>query len=218
MIRRLTLALLASITPGAIAQTTITFDDLYTNLGPGIVDTYDDVAPFYQDRGITISGDEPMYLGGGLSNGDPGNFNIEGTNGPAFLTLFQGVPGGAITLSFDQTSDVSLDTIIPDNSSNESYIYVVRGYRDGNPVFAHHRSFVDPQGDPDGLVVSYEFERVDSLVFELRETSYRILAIDNITFTPSGEPRECRADFNSDGETDFFDLSQFLQELSAGCP
>jgi hypothetical protein len=210
--------LFALIANGAIAQTTITFDDLYTDLGPGIVDTYDDVAPFYRSEGITISADEPVYLGGGLSNGDPGNFDIEGTNGPAFLTLFRSDLGGSITLSFDQTSDVSLDTIINDNAEGSSSVYTIHGYRDGSPVFSFGRIFVDPQGDPDGRVVSYEFERVDTLVFELDDSSWRILAFDNITFTPSGEPGTCRADFNNDGETDFFDLSQFLQELNAGCP
>lgn len=218
MLRASIIALGLLFVSSVFAQTTITFDDLYDELGAGTLDTYDDIAPYYQSLGITISCDEPVFLGGGLSNGDPGNFDIEGTNGPAFLTMFQANIGGSITLSFDQTSDVSLDTIIPDNLNNESYVYTIRGYREGNLVFNHGRAFVDPQGDPDGMVVPYEFERVDSLVFELRENSWRIFAIDNIVFSPSGELRTCRADFNNDGETDFFDLSEFLQELNAGCP
>ena len=218
MIRMISLALCCSFVTSAFAQTTINFDDLYALLGHGVVDTYDDVAPHYQSLGITISSDEPLVLGGGNTNGDPGGFGIDGTNGPSFLAMFYTTPGGTITFSFDQRSDVSLDTILGDNIGGESTLYTVRGYRDGNPVFAHGRIFVNPEGSEDGEVHSYSFKDIDTLVFELRDTSWRVLAFDNIVFNPSGQPRECRADFNDDGETDFFDLSQFLQELSAGCP
>ncbi len=55
------------------------FEDALSDLGHA-----GDPANYYQALGLTFNG---SYTGviSGVSNGDPGNFNLEGTNGPASL-------------------------------------------------------------------------------------------------------------------------------------
>ncbi len=86
----------------------VRFDDAYAVQGDaGQASTY-----YVASDGMTISG---SYFGlvGGNGNGDPGNWNLAGTNGSAFL----GCNSGALctpTFSFNTThSNLSLDVGIP---------------------------------------------------------------------------------------------------------
>jgi len=74
------------------------FEDAETALGHG-----GDPANFYQVNGLVFTG---SYFGviSGTSNGDPGNFKLEGTNGPASLAATS-IPAASesIEMSFSST-------------------------------------------------------------------------------------------------------------------
>src|ERR1019366_2643077 len=80
----------------------LTFDDAYAALGQG-----GNPATYYSSEGVTISG---TYFGlvGGVGNGDPGNWSLEGTNGYAFLGCNEG-DSCSPTFTFTSPQDVSLD-------------------------------------------------------------------------------------------------------------
>jgi len=85
----------------------IAFDDAYASFGQE-----GNPATFYQPVGITLSG---TYWGlvGGVANGDPGGWNLNGTAGPAFLGINQGSSGSpTINLSTPATS-LQLDVGVP---------------------------------------------------------------------------------------------------------
>ncbi len=75
---------------------TLTFDDAWAVHGNGW-----NPGSYYS--GVTLSG---TYFGtvGGEGNGDPGNWNLNGNNGPVFLGVNSGI-GSSQTFSFDEPID-----------------------------------------------------------------------------------------------------------------
>lgn len=83
----------------AQAQTTLKFDDL---------PAFSQVGSQYSSFGVTFTpGDFGVMVG--LANGDPGNWGVDGTNGPYFLG-FNGGPSYSITALFSSAvSNLFLD-------------------------------------------------------------------------------------------------------------
>lgn len=90
------LATVAAVLGGAAQATTITFDEFAaTNDGAP-------VTTLYSGAGITFAGGNAGTWGGN-SNGDPGNWSVDGTNGPQFLG-FNGPYVDTLTFSSSITS------------------------------------------------------------------------------------------------------------------
>lgn len=103
--------------------TVAAFDDAWTDLGQGI-------SPNNYYPNLTISIPGGYGLVGGVGNGDPGNWELNGTNGPALLGLWTGVSTYQFT-NF-QTS-ISMD-VGTDYGRDRNY--TLRAYLGANPVGA----------------------------------------------------------------------------------
>ncbi len=79
----------------------LAFDDAYAVLGDGA-----NPETFYGTFGVHFDNAAGYGLIGGMGNGDPGNWDIQGSNGPAAWGLWQGVHA----ISFDvPTNGLSVD-------------------------------------------------------------------------------------------------------------
>lgn len=87
---------------------TISFDDAYAALG----DVGDPATFYLGSDGATISGTHSGLVGGN-GNGDPGNWNLEGTNGSAFLGCNQGSLCSPTITFASVLSSISLDVGMP---------------------------------------------------------------------------------------------------------
>jgi len=89
---------------GFANATLINFEDIYSDLG----EESDPGSYYFLSHGVTFSGD---YYGvnGGVSNGDVGNWDFDGTNGSAYLGNNR-VGGVTTTMSFTNIiSSISFD-------------------------------------------------------------------------------------------------------------
>lgn len=70
---------------------------------------------------------------------------------------------------------------------------------------------------PEGYSGPSGFQSTLNLITENFE-DYFFIPSSVFTVVREVDENPCRADFNGDGSLDFFDVSAFLNELSAGCP
>jgi hypothetical protein len=101
---------------GSVANATvITFDEI-----PPANDNSGFLTEEYAALGIHFITTDDGSIWGGLSAGDPGNWQLEGTNGPAFLG-FNGA-SYSLTANFDvEINYISLDVSRSDGSSPEDF-------------------------------------------------------------------------------------------------
>jgi len=158
---------------------TIAFDDAYPTLGEG-----GDPASFYlTDLGVTFSGNY-YGLAGGTGNGDPGNWNMHGTNGSAFFAV-NNVATGSPTINFDQeVIDFSVDVGIGQFGSQSTIELTATGFLDGAEV-DEQSVFILTDGHVDGNWSTLTFSTtVDSV--RIRKTGGGQIAygIDNYQYLP----------------------------------
>ena len=113
------MAVLVAFGASVASADVIAFDDAYPSVGDG-----GDVSTYYSAEGVTITGDN-AGVWGGISNGNPGGWGLEGTNGPAFLGCND---GDSCSPTFDfaaPVDDVSLDIGL---ANNWSATFTVSGY------------------------------------------------------------------------------------------
>jgi len=82
---------------------TMLFDDAYAQFGQGSEPEW-----FYAIYGVTFNNDWGYGVIGGMSNGNPGSWNVEGTNGPAAWGLW---PGPHAIYFESPVTGVSLDIL-----------------------------------------------------------------------------------------------------------
>ncbi len=102
----------------------IWFDDAWSVLGAG-----GNPDTFYSPFGVNFDIGPGYGLNGGESDGDPGNWNIEGTYGSAFWGIWSGVQG--VTFNSPVT-DVSLDML----RGHDDYTITVEAFLGGGMVGA----------------------------------------------------------------------------------
>lgn len=206
---------LAMALAGSAAAQVIDFEDALLNLGAGQHVTNDDLGHFYADEGLTISSPDNMWIGNGLAAGDHGDFDIDGTNGPAFISLYLGNPGDKVVFTFNRRVHFDLDMIASANGDGLDVRVVTTTYRNGLIVHQQFHLINNPVGDPDGQPRLIGFADIDAVEFRLEHDSDRVLAFDNLRITTvSCGP----ADINQDGVLDFFDVSAYIQQFTGGCP
>jgi hypothetical protein len=108
----------------------ITFDEI-----PPANGNYSFLSEEYAGLGVHFLTTDDGSIWGGLSAGDPGNWDLEGTNGPAFL----GFNGNSysLTTTFDTgMSNISLD-VSRSNGSSLDDIFTLEGYSGGFLIESH---------------------------------------------------------------------------------
>ncbi|MFN9674076.1 MAG: PEP-CTERM sorting domain-containing protein [Microcystis sp.] len=106
---------------------TITFDEFPADNTNGPLP-----ASRYSSLGVTFVATDDGSTWGGLSNGDPGNWDINGTNGPIF-SGFNGDSYGLTMLFANEVSAFSLDAS-RSNGSQAGNSLTLKGYNNGSLV------------------------------------------------------------------------------------
>jgi hypothetical protein len=84
----------------------------------------------YADLGVTFVTTDDGSIWGGLSNGNPGAWFLEGTNGPAFLG-FNGASFSATMLFDAPVTELSLDMAPSVGWNTPDDVFILEGYRNG---------------------------------------------------------------------------------------
>lgn len=151
----------------------VDFEDAWNDLGYA-----SQVNSYYSSEGLVISGN---YFGliGGVSRGDQGNFDSEGTNGPASLSVNQ--LGQSIVLAFDETVDLSFDLSATFGLTSIVGFSASNG---GNIVSAFQQSFTDILSNGLGTWYEQSFTGIDRLELSA-DQGWRAWQIDNLVFESS---------------------------------
>tara|TARA_R110002072_G_scaffold42819_4_gene120703 strand:+ start:708 stop:1385 length:678 start_codon:yes stop_codon:yes gene_type:complete len=211
-----TLAITSAAHAGGLGIGVALFDEMIPVFGPGQHDmATPGVGSFYDDMGMTISATETLFLGTGNSQGDIGGFSIEGTNGPAFLSLYDPQAGGTVSFTFDNPVDFLVDLITSSCCETDDIVCTVTTMRNGVIVESEILTLSVPTGDPDGQSIFRRYDGADTFHFQLAPNSNRVFAFDWIEW----QHRGCGiGDINEDGALNFLDISAYIAEFSQGCP
>lgn len=152
--------------------TNISFDDAYG-------DSVFDPATYYQATdGVTFSG---TYFGvvGGVGNGDPGNWDLFGTNGSAFLGTNQDLSGSPTINFANSINSLSFDVGVPFGWNQD---FLVTGFLGGSTVTTQSFSITDDNnGNGTWQTVNIATE-VDSVMVQKTSGIGSGYGIDNYTF------------------------------------
>lgn len=201
---------------GGPATGLVDFEDAEAFFGPGPYDLdASGLGTFYSGLGMTMSSSERIYIGNGVSQGDFGFFQIEGTFGPSFLAIFDDLSdGGTLTYTFDRPVDFLVDLILTGVLGEDELVCTVTTSNKG--VLVDHEIIMmpTPVGDPDGQSFFRRFDGADTFQFQIAPGTHRVLGFDFIEWQEVG----CGvADINGDGFIDFIDISAFLGSYEDGC-
>ncbi len=172
----LVLAALAA-TPSQAAV--VNFDDAYSG---GVFNP----ATYYSgSHGLTISG---AYLGvvGGNGNGDPGNWNLEGTNGSAFLGAH--CFNGTCTQNYKfnvNLSSISMDIGVPGFDWTGSFTTT---FLDDSVVVSSLTQSTSSPGDPGNWKTFSFVGNFDEVKLDFSFSSGFAMGVDNIQYTTNDVP------------------------------
>jgi hypothetical protein len=151
----------------------LTFDDAYASLGNG-----GNPATYYSPEGVTISGTNSGVIGG-IGNGDPGNWLLEGTNGSAFLGCNR---GNACSPTFDFSSAVDGVSLDIGLSNDFSASFTVSGYLDDSLVDSDTLVVTDT-GTDGGTWDTFSLSgAVDEVVISSSFSGGFFYGLDNVNF------------------------------------
>ncbi len=160
----------------ANAATVIDFEDAYDDLGYTGQPTN-----YYSADGLTIGGN---YFGliGGVFQGDPGNFDIDGTNGPSSLAV--NTIGHTIDLMFDSAVNLDLDFGV---SFGETSNVTISSYLNGGLINSSLNTYTDTINNGLGTWSTLSWSNIDRVT--LNATSgWRAWSVDNLSISPVPEP------------------------------
>lgn len=167
-------ALAALSVPAAASADVIFFDDAYAVLGDG-----GDPNDFYTSP--TFVG--PYFgLVGGIGNGDPGNWDLEGTNGSAFWGFNVDVVGGLLFPS--DMVDFSFD-ISRSAGSSDGQTFSIEFYDDGGLVGS---DFIILGDINDWSTIVFDGVAFDEVRFAGSNQGFSPYGIDNIQFSDVPAP------------------------------
>jgi len=160
----------------------ITFDDAYSDLG-----AWNKASTYYTStQGVTLSGNYNGLVGG-VGNGDPGNWNLDGTNGSAFLGCNFGTSCSPSFQFNSMISSFSVDIGLPD--FNWAGVFTVSAFL--NNILVNSQAIVLSSGWS-GLgpwqTASFTGGVYDSFSVTSSFTSGSAFGIDNISFNIASVP------------------------------
>ena len=139
------------------------FDDVYATDGYGA-----DPDAYYDEHGVSLNNDSGFGVIDGESNGDTGNWYIEGTNGPAAWGLWS----GAHSISFNIPTDgLSIDFLR--GHQDVSSVNVIASL-DGTTVETKSFSL---SGDTESVTVTFS-KKLDKIFW----TSASSFGVDNVVY------------------------------------
>lgn len=138
----------------------------------------------YAGLGVTFVTTDDGSIWGGQSNGNPGAWFLEGTNGPAFLG-FNGSSFSATMLFDTPVTQVSLDMAPSVGWDTPDDLFVLEGYRNG--------VLVDSVSSPPLEFAAWMTVELVGEVDEVRMASTgpsfpNTYGIDNVQWMPAGDP------------------------------
>ena len=164
----------------------VAFDDAWSYGGNGFQPSTFYVLENPTQPAVTISGN---YYGvtGGNGNGDPGGWNLEGTNGSAFLGNYTGVGLPHTVFTFATPVNVlSLDVGVPGWDSSVDFLVTAK--LGGSTVATETFNVTSPSDPGNWHTVSFNVP-LDSVTVEITGGD-SAFGIDNLdfTFTPVPAP------------------------------
>lgn len=167
------LTLAAALATGAQA-TTITFDEIAAQDGGGVVSNQ------YTGSGVTFSAGN-VGTWGGNSNGNPGNWALEGTNGPQFLGFNGGgggVDGYTQTLTFSSAVGAFSADFARSQGSNDGEI-ILEAFNGATLVATASGSF---GALAEWMNLSVTGVTFDSVTWSGSGTDFHPYGVDNVVF------------------------------------
>lgn len=156
---------------GTAVADVIAFDDAYAVLGEG-----GDPNAFYTNPTF---GGNIFGIVGGLGNGDVGNWDLEGTNGSAFLGTNSGYDGSMLFTG--PLSSISLD-VSRSAGSSAGQTFAIEFYDSGSLV----GSDLVTLGDINvWTTISFSAAEFDEVRWQGSANGFSPFGIDNIVFTGS---------------------------------
>jgi hypothetical protein len=134
----------------------------------------------YLDLGVTFETTDDGSVWGGLSNGNPGTWGLEGTNGPAFLG-FNGASYSATMLFDVPVSEFSLDMAPSGGWSMAEDLFTLEGYLDGALV---DQVSLPPLGFATWMTVALAGEIDEVTLFASGPSGRYAFGVDNVNWTP----------------------------------
>lgn len=147
--------------------------------GWAIPGPYVDPATYYQaSDGVTFTGNYYSNIGGN-SNGDPGNWNLDGINGPVFLGTNAGIGSGPNVHFASPAYDVTLDVGLPGHNWTNDII--VTGFLGASIIESHTVNIASPTDPGNWDTVGFG-SALDRIEVRLGAGSGFAFGIDNIVF------------------------------------
>lgn len=168
LLRSIALALTSSCMIWQASAITITFDEFAADNINGPMP-----ANRYSGLGITFVATDDGTTWGGNSNGNPGNWGIEGTAGPIF-SGFNGQSSGLTTLFSSPVSGFMLD-VSRSNGSSVGQQFTLEGYFNGG--------LVDSVTVALGAINSWTTVSLNGVIDETRwigQASFHPYGVDNV--------------------------------------
>ncbi len=163
--------------PVANANVTINFEEISpANANSGFL------SEEYASLGIHFQTTDDGSIWAGMANGDPGNWDIDGTNGPAFLG-FNGASYSLIATFDIPVYDFALD-VSRSLGSSAGNVFTLDGYMYGSPVESYTVTL--------GPINSWSTIQLTQIVDEVRWNGagegYHPYGVDNLNFSPIPAP------------------------------
>jgi hypothetical protein len=117
---------LAAVAPGAVAET-ISFEEIEPQNDNRMA-----LSEEYAHLGVHFIASREGAIWDGMSNGDPGGWEIEGTNGPAFVG-FNG-PSYELVVQFDEPVPAFRVDVASASGAAPGSVFTLHGYMDGELV------------------------------------------------------------------------------------
>ena len=170
----------------------VAFDDAWSYGGDGFQPSTFYVLENPTQPAVTISGNSYYGVGGGNGNGDPGDWNLEGTNGSAFLAVELWSYTQDTVFTFATPVNVlSLDVGVP--GYDISVDFLVTAKLGGSTVATETFNVTSPIDPGNWHTVSFNVP-LDSVTVEVTGGDGYAFGIDNLdfffddTFTPVPAP------------------------------
>lgn len=164
---------------GAIASAAVvTFDEFPATNGGIYLSTE------YSYLGLAFTHTDDGSIWGGMANGDPGNWDIDGTNGPAFLG-YNGSSYSATLLFSSPVGSLSFD-VSRSNGSAAGDSFTVKAYDAFSVLLETSTISLEPINS--WTTISLAATNISTVEWYGQGQGYHPFGIDNLHWNPVPEP------------------------------